>query len=161
MLSKAKYPPRPAPLTKRHTRENRGVDKTGMARNVAPMQHTFSITTNSPGLYEFTDEVARFVSSAKIQTGLLTLFVQHTSCSLLISENADPDVMLDMNEFFARLVPENMDWLRHTCEGPDDMPAHIKAALTPCLPVHPHHQCPPGSGYMAGHLSVRAPPRAS
>ncbi len=107
------------------------------------MQHIFSITTNGPGLYEFTDEVARFVRGADIQTGLLTLFVRHTSCSLLISENADPDVMLDMNEFFARLVPENMDWLRHTCEGPDDMPAHIKAALTPVsLSIPITNACP-------------------
>jgi len=98
---------------------------------VAPMQHNFSITTNGSGLYEFTNQVNTFVQSEKTKTGLLTLFVQHTSCSLLISENADPDVKLDMDEFFARLVPENMDWLRHTCEGPDDMPAHIKAALTP------------------------------
>jgi len=79
--------------------------------------------------------VVRFVAGKGVETGLLTLFVRHTSCSLLISENADPDVKLDMNEFFARLVPDahdtNMGWLRHICEGPDDMPAHIKAALTP------------------------------
>jgi len=95
------------------------------------MEQTFNISTSGPGLYEFTDDVAGFVQNSDVKTGLLTLFVQHTSCSLLISENADPDVKADMNEFFARLVPENMDWLRHTCEGPDDMPAHIKAALTP------------------------------
>ncbi len=99
------------------------------------MQTEFSITTNGAGLYEFTHEVVRFVRTAEKKTGLLTLFVRHTSCSLLISENADPDVILDMQDFFARLVPDanaaSMDWLRHTCEGADDMPAHIKAALTP------------------------------
>ncbi len=99
------------------------------------MQHIFHINTSGPGLYEYTDDVLGFVKAAKIEVGLLTLFVQHTSCSLLMSENADPDVKLDMNDFFTRLVPDadqmSMSWLRHTCEGPDDMPAHIKAALTP------------------------------
>ncbi|MCF6274408.1 MAG: secondary thiamine-phosphate synthase enzyme YjbQ [Robiginitomaculum sp.] len=99
------------------------------------MQSIFNIKTDGAGLYEFTDEVVRFAADAGVETGLLTLFVRHTSSSLLISENADPDVILDMNDFFARLVPDanaaSMNWLRHTCEGPDDMPAHIKAALTP------------------------------
>ena len=99
------------------------------------MQTIFHVNTNGPKLYEFTDDVVRFANDAGVETGLLTLFVRHTSCSLLISENADPDVKLDMNIFFARLVPDaddaSMRWLRHTCEGPDDMPAHIKAALTP------------------------------
>lgn len=98
-------------------------------------QTVFQIVTNGSGLYEFTDDVVRFVKTAKAETGLLTLFVRHTSCSMLISENADSDVKLDMDDFFARLVPDandpDMRWLRHTCEGPDDMPAHIKAALTP------------------------------
>jgi len=99
------------------------------------MQTTFHITTHGSDLTEFTDEIVRFVANSGTDTGLLTLFVRHTSCSLLISENADPDVKLDMHNFFARLVPDaddvSMNWLRHTCEGPDDMPAHIKAALTP------------------------------
>ena len=94
------------------------------------MQSEIVIETNGQGLYEFTREAARFVSGAGIDTGVLTIFVRHTSCSMLIQENADPDVQRDLHEFFARLVPENMDWLRHTKEGPDDMPAHIKAALT-------------------------------
>ncbi len=98
-------------------------------------QTVFHIPTNGSGLYEFTPDVVQFVKSAKVESGLLTLFVRHTSCSLLISENADPDVKLDMDDFFARLVPDadhmDMRWLRHICEGPDDMPAHIKAALTP------------------------------
>jgi len=65
-----------------------------------------------------------------IGQGLLTLFVRHTSCSLVIQENADPDVMRDLDEFFRRLAPEQAGWMRHRSEGPDDMPAHIKAALT-------------------------------
>lgn len=99
------------------------------------MSTIFEIATQGPGLYEFTRYVETYVEDAGIADGLLTLFVRHTSCSLLISENADPDVKADMNEFFRRLVPgtdqPSMAWVRHTCEGPDDMPAHIKAALTP------------------------------
>ena len=94
------------------------------------MQAQLNLSTQGPGLYEFTRNVRRFVSESGIETGLLTIFVRHTSCSLLIQENADPDVQRDLQEFFARLVPENMEWLSHTLEGPDDMPAHIKAALT-------------------------------
>ena len=98
------------------------------------MQTVFSVRTSGPGLYEFTDEVARFVRDSGLREALLTLFVQHTSCSLLVQENADPDVRLDLQEFFRRLVPSSDDpkmrWLTHTTEGPDDMPAHIKAALT-------------------------------
>ena len=94
------------------------------------MQTQLNLRTSGPGLYEFTREVRSFVSESGAGTGLLTVFVRHTSCSLLIQENADPDVQRDLREFFARLVPENMEWLSHTLEGPDDMPAHIKAALT-------------------------------
>jgi secondary thiamine-phosphate synthase enzyme len=97
------------------------------------MQTTLTIRTSGPGLYEFTDEVRRFVRGVGTREGLLTLFVQHTSCSLCIQENADPDVRRDLDEFFRRLVPPSgdpsMSWLRHTIEGPDDMPAHIRAAL--------------------------------
>ena len=96
------------------------------------MHHATEITisTRGQGLYEFTAQVEAFVRRANIDTGLVTVFCRHTSASLTIQENADPDVRADLNEFFRRLVPENMDWLRHTIEGPDDMPAHIKAALT-------------------------------
>ncbi|SCA55635.1 conserved hypothetical protein [Candidatus Terasakiella magnetica] len=93
-------------------------------------QTTFQISTRSQGLYEFTHDVSTWVNETGIETGLLTLFCKHTSASLTIQENADPDVQLDLNEFFARMVPEHMEWLRHTMEGPDDMPAHIKSALT-------------------------------
>ena len=98
------------------------------------MQTIFSIATNGPGLYEFTDDVLRFVRQRGVAEGLLTLFVQHTSCSLCVQENADPDVRRDLEEFFGRLVPPSdspsMRWITHTAEGPDDMPSHIKAALT-------------------------------
>ena len=98
------------------------------------MQTIFRVRTSGPGLYEFTVEVARFVRQSGVEQGLLTLFVQHTSCSLCIQENADPDVRRDLDEFFRRLVPPSddasMHWVSHTTEGPDDMPAHLKAALT-------------------------------
>ncbi len=93
-------------------------------------QTSLTIRTDGPGLTEFTPIVSLFVRESGIETGLLTLFVRHTSCSLLIQENADPDVRADLHEFFARLVPEGMEWVVHSIEGPDDMPAHIKAALT-------------------------------
>ena len=93
-------------------------------------QQQIEVATRGAGLYEFTPAVGRFVDDAKIESGLLTLYCRHTSCSLLIQENADPDVQRDLNEFFRRLVPEGASWMVHTLEGPDDMPAHIKAALT-------------------------------
>jgi secondary thiamine-phosphate synthase enzyme len=96
--------------------------------------HRLHIQTTGPGLYEFTREANNFAREQNSDAGLLTAYVRHTSCSLTIQENADPDVKRDLNEFFARLVPDadhpSMDWLWHTTEGPDDMPAHIKAALT-------------------------------
>lgn len=97
-------------------------------------QTTLRLATSGPGLYEFTDKVEGFVHGAGVETGLLTVFVRHTSCSLLIQENADPDVKRDLDAFFRRLVPSSDDpsmrWVTHRTEGPDDMPAHIKAALT-------------------------------
>lgn len=102
------------------------------------MQRVFDINTTGPGLYELTAPVRSWVSG----TGLLTLFIQHTSASLVIQENADPEVQTDLQNYFARLVPPTTDpsmaYLTHTYEGPDDMPAHIKAALLPthlCIPV--------------------------
>nr|WP_202402134.1 secondary thiamine-phosphate synthase enzyme YjbQ [Shinella sp. AETb1-6] len=109
------------------------------------------ISTRGQGLYEFTREVEAFVREAGVTEGLLTVFVRHTSCSLLVQENADPDVRHDLDRFFRRLVPPSDDpsmrWVVHTMEGPDDMPAHIKAALTQvsiCIPV------------MAGRLALGA-----
>jgi len=97
-------------------------------------QTTITIQTSGQGLYEFTDEAADFVRKIGVDTGLLTVFVRHTSASLLVQENADPDVRIDIEAFFARLVPPandpTMSYLTHRIEGSDDMPAHIKAALT-------------------------------
>ena len=88
------------------------------------------LTTRGPGLHEFTRDFNAFVTESGIRTGLVTAYCRHTSASLLIQENADPDVRTDLNEFFRRVVPEGMDWIVHRAEGPDDMPAHIKTALT-------------------------------
>ena len=97
------------------------------------MTRTIFIETQGPGLYEFTDEARAHCRGT--QNGLLTLFLRHTSASLLIQENADPDVQHDLDEWFRRLAPyaddPSMSWLRHTAEGPDDMPAHIKASVLP------------------------------
>ena len=93
------------------------------------MHHILEVRTRGKGLYPCTREVAAWVASTKADTGLLTLFIQHTSASLLIQENADPDVVVDLADFFERLAPENYGY-RHDTEGPDDMPAHIRAALT-------------------------------
>ena len=93
------------------------------------MHHTLEIRTRGKGLYPCTREAAQWVASTKADTGLLTLFIQHTSASLVIQENADPDVVLDLADFFERLAPENYRY-RHDTEGPDDMPAHIRSALT-------------------------------
>ena len=93
-------------------------------------QSVLEIATRGPGLYEFTREAGAFAAQSGVRTGLLTLFCRHTSCSLVIQENADPDVQTDLEAFFRRLVPEGMDYITHTTEGPDDMPAHIKAVLT-------------------------------
>lgn len=96
------------------------------------MQTTFKIETLGPGLYEFTREVADWLDGGD---GLLTLMVRHTSASLLIQENADPDVRTDLMAYLDRLVPPandpSMSYLTHVLEGPDDMPAHIKSALLP------------------------------
>lgn len=94
------------------------------------LQTRLEVTTEGQGLYEITDDVVNAVRESGIQTGQVTVFCRHTSASLTIQENADPDVRTDLAGFFDRLVPEGMDWLRHTIEGPDDMPAHIKSVLT-------------------------------
>ncbi len=93
-------------------------------------QHILSIRTRGQGLHEVTREVAAWVAEQGIGTGLLTVFCQHTSASLTIQENADPDVQVDLEAFFRRLVKEDPSLYRHTMEGPDDMPAHIRGALT-------------------------------
>lgn len=99
------------------------------------MQTRFDIPTLGAGLNEFTPDVAQWLRDEGAGDGVLNLFVRHTSCSLLVQENADPDVQRDLRAFFHRLVPPtsdpSMSYLVHTYEGPDDMPAHIKAAMMP------------------------------
>lgn len=104
-----------------------------------------SLVVPSPdaGLHEVTRPVADWLGAQTIEEGLLTLFLRHTSASLLVQENADPDVRADLDAFFRRLVPEDDRAYRHTAEGPDDMPAHIKAALT-----QTHLTIPVAGGHM-------------
>lgn len=92
--------------------------------------HELTIATQGRGLYDFTDEVEAWVVKGKFQDGLVTLHLRHTSASLLIQENADPDVCADLERFFNRLVPDGDSIYAHTCEGDDDMPAHVRTALT-------------------------------
>jgi secondary thiamine-phosphate synthase enzyme len=109
-------------------------EKPVLANRAENMLARLTLQTRGPGLYEFTREAASALTSLGARDGLLTVFVRHTSCSLLIQENADPDVRRDLDAFFKRLVPDANDpamaYLVHRLEGPDDMPAHIKAALT-------------------------------
>ena len=97
----------------------------------------FTLSTRGKGTYDITSQVERIVRAAGIQTGTATVFVQHTSCSLVIYENADPSARTDLHEYFERLVPENTPWFVHTCEGPDDMPSHIRMVLTRTSEVIP------------------------
>lgn len=91
---------------------------------------TLEIRTKGPGLYDFTKGAVRFVHDSAIRDGLLICFIRHTSASLVIQENADPDVLRDLADYFERIAPENDARYRHTSEGPDDMPAHLRSALT-------------------------------
>ena len=99
------------------------------------MNRLVTIRTNGPALYEFTDDLRIWLGEAPSREGILTLFVRHTSCSLLIQENADPDVQHDLLSWLERLAPSaddpTMHWITHRYEGPDDMPAHLKAAVLP------------------------------
>lgn len=93
-------------------------------------QETITVETRGQGLYEVTGDIRRWLSGRGMTKGMLTVFCQHTSASLTIQENADPDVQKDLQTFFARLVRDDPSLYRHTLEGPDDMPAHIRSALT-------------------------------
>ncbi|MFN4101037.1 MAG: secondary thiamine-phosphate synthase enzyme YjbQ [Pararhodobacter sp.] len=99
------------------------------------MHTTLTLQTQGPGLYEITPQIAHWLSGQPTDEALLTLFIRHTSASLLLQENADPDVQRDLKTWLNRLVPPSNDpsmrWITHTMEGPDDMPAHIKAAHLP------------------------------
>jgi secondary thiamine-phosphate synthase enzyme len=91
---------------------------------------TLAVATSGPGLYDITKDVVRALGESGIKHGLLTCFIRHTSASLLIQENADPDVLTDLENFMGRIVSRDESLYRHTTEGPDDMPAHIRSALT-------------------------------
>jgi secondary thiamine-phosphate synthase enzyme len=101
--------------------------------------HQIDIATRGKGLYDFTRQIESWLDGHKTETGLLTVFCQHTSASLVIQENADPDVVADLADFMTRLVPEDTRFYRHTAEGPDDMTSHIRSALTQTqlsIPIH-------------------------
>lgn len=98
---------------------------------------TFSVHTHGKGTSEITSQVAAIVSRSAIQNGTVTVFVRHTSASLVIMENADPSARRDLEVFFEKLVPEDTPWFIHTLEGPDDMPSHIRMALTRTSEVIP------------------------
>lgn len=98
---------------------------------------SFTVPTRGKGTTEITEACERIVRASGIRTGIATVFVRHTSCSLLIYENADPSARTDLHEFFERLVPENTPWFVHTLEGPDDMPSHLRMALTRTSEVIP------------------------
>ena len=97
----------------------------------------FTVATRGKGTYEITEACARIVTASGIRSGTATLFVQHTSCSLVIFENADPSARTDLHSFFDRLVPEDTPYFVHTDEGPDDMPSHLRMALTRTSEVIP------------------------
>ena len=100
-------------------------------------QVCIEVRTSGKGTYEITDEAARVVRASGIADGTATVFVQHTSCSLIIMENADPSARHDLEEYFDRLVPENVPYFEHTSEGADDMPSHIRMVLTRTSEVIP------------------------
>jgi secondary thiamine-phosphate synthase enzyme len=131
--------------------------------------HELTISTRGRGLYEFTRDVETWIRKQELKNGLLTLHLQHTSASLLIQENADPDVQRDLETFFGRLVPDGHPVFVHTAEGDDDMPAHIRTALTTVnlsIPVRDgrptlgtwqgiyvwEHRCAPHSRKVAVHF---------
>ena len=99
--------------------------------------HSFRISTRGKGTYEISDEVSRVVRESGVTTGTATVFVQHTSASLIIYENADRSARTDLHEFFERLVPEDTDYFSHTAEGSDDMPSHLRMVLTRTSEVIP------------------------
>ena len=92
--------------------------------------HQLEVRTRGKGLYKITDEVQSKIDKSGVRNGIVTVFVQHTSCSIVIMENADPTAQRDLEKFFDRLVPENADYFTHDAEGGDDMPSHIRMVLT-------------------------------
>lgn len=102
-----------------------------MLETISWYKDTIEIHTRGKGLYPFTDQVTRRIRLWKVREGMCYLFCQHTSASLLISENYDPTAKVDMETFMERLAPEDQPWYRHTLEGPDDSSSHLRAMLTP------------------------------
>ena len=100
-------------------------------------QDSLEVRTRGRGTIDITAAVQRVVATSGVRTGVCTVFLQHTSASLIIYENADPSARTDLHEFFERLVPEDTPWFVHTCEGPDDMPSHLRMALTRTSEVIP------------------------
>src|ERR1700675_2978261 len=100
-------------------------------------QERFDVRTNGKGTYEITDDIQSIINKAGVRAGNMTAFVQHTSCSLIVMENADPTARRDLEEFFDRLVPEDASYFEHNDEGPDDMPSHIRMVLTRSSEVIP------------------------
>jgi secondary thiamine-phosphate synthase enzyme len=94
------------------------------------LNKSFTVATNGKSTYEITDKIEAIVRESKIENGVVTVFTQHTSCSLILMENADPTARRDLEAFFDRLVPENVDYFEHDTEGADDMPSHIRMVLT-------------------------------
>ena len=113
---------------------------TGVAHPVAKIaQHAFTVHTRGRGFTDIGNTVAGFVAKSAVRDGLANVFCQHTSCSLILGENADPTVQADLERFFARLVPDGDPLFAHDAEGPDDMPAHVRSLLTAsslAIPVH-------------------------
>jgi len=98
--------------------------------HVRVLSKNFNLATSGKGTYEITDKIEAVVRESEVENGVVTVFTQHTSCSLIVMENADPTARRDLEEFFDRLVPENADYFEHDAEGADDMPSHIRMVLT-------------------------------
>lgn len=111
---------------------------------------TFEVRTRGKGTYEITAALEQLVRSSGLREGTATVFVQHTSCSLVIYENADPSARSDLHEFFERLAPESESWHVHTSEGPDDTPSHLRMALTRTAEVIPVTRSRPALGTWQG-----------
>ncbi len=119
------------------------------------------VPTNGKGTYEITDRIAAAVRRSGVTTGVVTVFVRHTSCSLILMENADPTARRDLEKFFERLVPEDTSYFEHTAEGGDDSTSHIRSVLTRSSEVIPIADGQPAARHVAGHFSLRTSPRAA
>ena len=121
----------------------------------------FTLATSGKGTYEITDRVVACVHENKVANGTVTVFVQHTSCSLIIMENADSTARRDLERFFDRLVPENTDYFEHDSEGADDMPSHIRMVLTSTSETDSNYRWKTSARHLAGNLPLRTSPRVS